>query len=644
MEQRQVHLNYEFGDFRLDTHRRVLSSRTDGLPLQVTGKVFDTLVYLVEHAGQLLDKQTLLAALWPNVVVEESNLTQTIHTLRRVLGERPGEHRFIVTVPGRGYRFVADVRVTPSQDTAQAVAPEQKVEERSVWHRKGVFVAALTAVVAILAGLSFFVTRPPAETQRVAPSVSPSPAVAVLPFVDMSEEQNQAYFADGLSEEILNLLAQSAAMRVIARTSSFSFKDRPELDIATIARKLDATHVLEGSVRKFGEHVRITAQLVDGATSAHLWSRTYDREVTDIFSVQDDIAAAVAAALNATLNAGDQPQRAETTSADAFERYLHGRYFFNRGGESDVMRARDYFEQALQGDPNYARAWAGLAGTYNATLGSGRAETQGAQREWLESIERGLSLGPQLAEAHVRAAQYYWWLGDYATSEQHCKLAIALNPSDSLVLSVSALKAIAIGHRHEALSLQRRAVAVDPLSAAGHANLGYYLAAVSELEAAEKELKHARELSPMLPSIDLGIAKVLVLRQRFDEALSIFTQMSPGPLRDQGLALALYESGKAHAADEALARLKASAEQPNASPQMKIYVAEVQALRGNTEQALAWLEAALGPASGRSASATMADATYLVHRSPYFIQLRTHPRWLSLLPDKMGVGRAAAVD
>ena len=443
MEQRQAHPIYQFADFRLDAQRRVLSSRTDGLPLQVTGKVFDTLLYLVEHAGQLLDKQTLLAALWPNVVVEESNLTQTIHTLRRVLGERPGEHRFIVTVPGRGYRFVADVTLEASDNAAQAVAAEPKVEARSAWPRARIWVASLAAASVILAGLSFFLMRASAEAPRNASIVKPAPAVAVLPFVDMSEAQNQAYFADGLSEEILNLLAQSDAMRVIARTSSFSFKARPELDIATIADRLDVTHVLEGSVRKSGEHIRITAQLVDGATSAHLWSQTYDRDVTDIFSVQDDIAAAVAAALNATLSDGGQPQRADTTDAQAFERYLHGRYFFNRGGESDVARAREYFEQALQGDPNYARAWAGLAGTYHASLSSGQAAAKDEQRAWLASIERALSLGPGLAEAHVRAAQYYWWLGDWETSEEHCKLAIALNPSDSLVLSVSGAKAIA---------------------------------------------------------------------------------------------------------------------------------------------------------------------------------------------------------
>ena len=236
MEQRQAHPTYEFGDFRLDAQRRVLTSRADGLPLQVTGKVFDTLLYLVEHAGQLLDKPTLLAALWPKVVVEESNLTQTIHTLRRVLGERPGEHRFIVTVPGRGYRFVAEVTVAPPDGAAPAVAIESKAEARRSWPRTRIAIAAIVVSITALAGLSFIYTRTPADPPRSESIVAATPAVAVLPFVDMSEGRDQAYFADGLAEEILNLLAQSAAIRVIARTSSFSFRDRPQLDVATIAR------------------------------------------------------------------------------------------------------------------------------------------------------------------------------------------------------------------------------------------------------------------------------------------------------------------------------------------------------------------------------------------------------------------------
>jgi len=630
LNQPQTHSIYAFADFRLDAQRRVLSSGPDGRPLQVTGKVFDTLLYFVEHAGQPLDKQKLLEDLWPNVVVEDSNLTQTIHTLRRILGERPGEHRYIVTLPGRGYRFVADVTTVGVDDEAQPAAVEPLPRRGFAGLRFRALGAPLAAALIIVAGTTAFLMRAPAAPAASTSTHRPMLSVAVLPFVDMSEEKNQTYFADGLSEEILNLLAQSDTMRVIARTSSFSFKDRPEFDIATIARRLDATHVLEGSVRKSGDRVRVTAQLVDGATSAHLWSRTYDRDLTDIFSVQDDIAAAVAAQLDATLSDGGELQRADTTNQRAFERYLHGRYFFNRSGESDVTRAREYFEQALQDDPNYARAWAGLAGTYNASFSSGQAATPEAQRAWLASIERALSLGPGLAEVHVRAAQYYWWLGQWRRSEEHCKLAIALNPSDSLVLIVSASKAVAIGHRHEALSLQRRAVAVDPLSAQARAHLGILLAAVGELEEAEVELQRARELSPTLPRIDFDIARVLVLQRRFDEALELAGQLPAGALREQGLALAYYGAGNISAANAALARLTALAEVPDANNLVKVAVAEVHAFRGDESLALDAIENTLGPTANRQTNANTIWTRHLIHRSPFLTSLHAHARWLPM--------------
>jgi TolB-like protein/DNA-binding winged helix-turn-helix (wHTH) protein/tetratricopeptide (TPR) repeat protein len=628
LTQPQAHPIYAFADFRLDAQRRVLSSRVDGRPLQCTGKVFDTLLYFVEHAGQPLDKQKLLDDLWPNVVVEDSNLTQTIHTLRRILGERPGEHRFIVTLPGRGYRFVAQVTTGEIDEPAQPAAVEPLPRPRFAGLRSlGV---PLAAALFIVAGTTAFLMRAPAAPAASTPTHRPMLSVAVLPFVDMSEEKNQTYFADGLSEEILNLLAQSDSMRVIARTSSFSFKDRPEFDIATIARRLDATHVLEGSVRKSGDHVRITAQLVDGATSAHLWSHTYDRDLTDIFSVQDDIAAAVAAQLDATLGDGSDLRRADTTNQRAFEHYLHGRYFFNRSGESDVTRAREYFEQALHEDPDYARAWAGLAGTYNASFSSGQAATQEAQRAWLAAIERALSLGPGLAEVHVRAAQYYWWLGEWRRSEEHCKLAIALNSSDSHVLGVSALKAIAMGHRHEALSLQRRAAAVDPLSAQARAHLGVLLAAVGELDKAEVELRHARELSPTLPRIDFNIARVLVLQRRFDEALELAGQLPAGALREQGLALAHYGAGNLSAANAAFVRLTALADTPDANPFEKVAVAEVHAFRGDQTLALDTIENTLGPTANRQTNATSIWTRQVIHRSPFLASLHAHARWRPL--------------
>jgi TolB-like protein/DNA-binding winged helix-turn-helix (wHTH) protein len=607
-----AHLIYEFGEFRLDAMRRVLSSRVDGQPLQVTGKVFDTLLYLVERAGQVLDKRTLMSALWPDVVVEEGNLTQTIHTLRRVLGERPDEHRFIVTVPGRGYRFVADVTTNVPDEPAPA-------------RRKSLAVGAVLTAVA-LAGVASFMLTGHEEAQRSAVTLVEEPSIAVLPFVDMSESQDQAYFAEGLSEEILNLLAQSTTLQVTARTSSFSFKGR-NVDIPTIAGTLNVTHVLEGSVRKAGNRVRITAQLVEGSSSVHSWSQTYDRDVTDIFGVQDDIAAAVAEALQARLTSDSSPRNGQTRNAQAFERYLQGRYFFNRRGEADVALAKEYFEQALQIDPNYARAWAGLAGVYYLAPLPAAQSTLDA---WGAAVQRALTLGPNLADSHVRAAQYYWRLGDSRMSEQHCERAIALSPSDPLVLSVSAGRSISAGHWSDGISLQRRAVAVDPLSATGRANLGVYLTAVGEWQEASAELEKARELSPTLARIDADIARVLILQQRYDEAFAAIERMPADPLREQALALAHRAPGQRDVADAALSRLVASQGAHDADPPIELMIAEVYAFRGEHDAALKWVARVLAPTdpeAGRRAGSLREEMLL----SPFLRVLHADARWNSLL-------------
>lgn len=623
MTSQQVHLIYEFGEFRLDALRRVLSARADGTPLQVTGKIFDTLLLFVERAGQLLDKRTLMEALWPNVVVEESNLTQTIHTLRRLLGERPDDHRYIVTVPGRGYRFVAQVttRIVEEPQPA-AVEPTQRTSAPRPPRRR--LMAASAAAMVVLTGVAFWLLQGSGRAERSAVMEPAQLSIAVLPFVDMSEAHDQSYFAEGLSEEILNVLAQSTPLRVTARTSSFAFKGR-SVDIATIAGALKVTHVLEGSVRKSGDRMRITAQLVDGVGSAHIWSQTYDRDATDVFGIQDEIAAAVAESLHVTLTGNKQPRRVQPGNVAAFEHYLQGKYFFNRRGDSDLVRAQDHFQQALQIDPEYARAWAGLAGVYHITMERAPPE---ALAQWGTAVERALQLGPNLAESHVRAAQYQWRLGQPKISEAHCKRAIALNPSDPLVLGVSAGREFAAGHWSEGIALQRRAVAVDPLAAVGRGNLGSYLAAIGEWEEAISELEKARELSSTLNGIDIEIARVQILRRQFAEALAAIGRVPAGPLRDHCVALTYHAPGQRAAADAALARLEARADVPELGAELAIAIAEVYAFRGDNAAAFKWTDRALLPTDPKEARLWTLDEMSL---SPFLRVLHADARWSTLI-------------
>lgn len=629
MGARQTHLIYEFGEFQLDALRRVLSSRKNGESLQVSARVFDALLYFVEHAGQLLDKRTLLQALWPSVVVEESSLSQTIHALRQILGEHPDEHRFIVTVPGRGYRFVADVAVRAADDPEPAAA-ELDTQVLATPRRYGKLLTLTAVTLALIAGLVFRVLRAPEEEQRTSDS-SPIPSIAVLPFVDMSPEGNQQYFADGLSEEILNLLAQSAALRVIARTSSFSFRDR-SADIATIAAKLHVTHVLEGSVRKSGERIRITAQLVDAATSAHLWSETYDRNLQDVFAVQEDIAASVAASLQVALIGSDRPLAGETKSPLAFERYLQGRFFFQRrGSAADLARARTYFEQALEVDPTYARAWAGLAGAYWVGGDVGEPVTAANLPKWRNAVEQALRFGPNLAEAHARAAQYYWTKGDVRQADEHFERAQALSPSDVLVLGMLAGRALRDGRLDEALALQRRALALDPLSATYRSGLANYLMAAGQWDEAKAELHKALELSPTTLNNYASLCRILIVQQRLDEALAAIGHVPQGPMRDACQALVYQAMGDAAAADAALARLTALTETSQRDLTVVLSIAEVYAFRGDSDAAFAWLTSADRQVNDSRDASALWTVQAELRLSPFFKRLSADPRWQPLL-------------
>ena len=238
------------------------------------------------------------------------------------------------------------------------------------------------------------------EIVAPAPVVAPAKSIAVLPFVDMSAGKDQEYFADGLSEELLNLLAKIPELRVAARTSAFKFKGE-KINVQEVAQKLNVAHVLEGSVRKSGNKVRITAQLIKAADGYHVWSETYDRTLDDIFVVQDDIAGAVVKALQVTLLGTALATRSKPQDPEAYNLALQGRYFVERRGEKDLERAIDYFQQSRERDPGYAPAWAGLSQAYAGQADSGFVPVADGYRRAREAAEKALALDPQLVDAHL---------------------------------------------------------------------------------------------------------------------------------------------------------------------------------------------------------------------------------------------------
>ncbi len=241
-------------------------------------------------------------------------------------------------------------------------------------------------------------------------------SIAVLPFLDMSAAKDQGYLSDGVTEEILNRLSQADNLRVIARTSSFSMRDQA-LDVPEIAARLGVEYVLEGSVRRSGEQMRITAQLIDVSTNAHVWSRTYDRRIDDLFAVQDEIAASVAAALQVSLSGNDTTER-PPASVEAHERFLQGQFHYNRRSPGDIERAIQNYKQAVALDPGYARAWAALAGAYSLLYARGESGRPHHLRDLQgEAARKAVELNPHLAVAHARLAQYYFQVQQRAQGE-----------------------------------------------------------------------------------------------------------------------------------------------------------------------------------------------------------------------------------
>src|SRR5439155_12640733 len=358
---------YSFGDFTLDLERGALQKC--GADVRLRPKSFEMLCYLVENHGRLVSKDELLNAVWGRTVVTEGSITQCLIDIRRILGDK--SQSLIRTVPRRGYIF--DAPVSESVETASPVAADTVSVARSASDRAQAIKNRLTWIFAgclllVFAGAWVAVETFGMKTRHDVGATRRS--IAVLPFVDLSPEQDQGHLADGVAEEIHDLLAHVRTLRVIARTSSFSFKGA-NTDLRTIAEKLNVAYVLEGTVRKSADRIRITAQLVDAATRSPAWSQTYDRKLEDAFAVQTEIATAVAQALNVTLaNVTERDIRASVNS-EAFSVYLQGRFFYNRRASGDVERAVKLYEEALRLDPRLARAWVGLTAAYTAQAGDG---------------------------------------------------------------------------------------------------------------------------------------------------------------------------------------------------------------------------------------------------------------------------------
>ena len=525
---------YEFGDFRLDAEKRLLWREDEPVPL--TSRVFETLLYMVEHHDTVLDKERLMEAVWPDSIVEENNLTQNISTLRRVFGETPGSHRFIVTVPGRGYRFVADVRLreadadpepqriaetaiesaeTETERVASVSQPDHPVASRSF---RPILLATAAVLALSVAALFFWRgrTQNPPESPAGIPSariVIPEKSIAVLPFTNLSADKENAFFTEGVQDDILTALAKFADLKVISRMSVASYVAGPHRNLREIGQELGVANVLEGSVRRAGGKVRVTAQLIEMRTNTHLWAETYDRDLADVFAIQSDIAQQIATALEAKLAPEEKARLAArpTTNSEAYVLYLTGRGVEGAVNRSDEIEAEQLYVQATVLDPGFALAYAraSLLNTRISSNGDDLARKAKARAQ----AEEALRLSPTLGEAHMALGLcLYWGENNYDAALKEFEVAAATSPNNAEIYRYVAGIYRRQGRWRESVASFERAMSLDPRNREVAFLAGNNHLFMRDWPAATACYDRALEIAPDFVAPKIGLAYLEVFR------------------------------------------------------------------------------------------------------------------------------------
>ena len=439
-------------------------------------------------------------------------------------------------------------------------------------------------------------------------------SIAVLPFVNMSADQEQEYFADGISEELLNLLAQIPELRVIARTSSFSFKGK-EVDIAEIARQLNVAHVLEGSVRKSGDKLRITAQLIRTADSSQLWSETYDRQLTDVFAIQDEIAAAVVDQLKLKLLGG--APTSHSTNPEAYALYLQAREINRQYTTEAFSQATDLYRQALAIDPGYAAAWAGLAYVHlDQVINSITPAEEGIPLA-RDAIEHALAVDPDFARAHAaRGLAAILYDRDLAAAARSIERALAIEPTSPEILNIAAILARRLARFDLAIAIGEHQVSRDPLNTDSRFDLAVAHRYAGHLDDALEHVHAVLRLRPGFLYAHATIGGILLQQGDAKAALAEFRQ-EEGSGGLEGLAMAYHALGQHAESDAVLAELKRAHAGTAAHA-----VASVLAFRGESDAAFEWLERAAADRHPHFGSTII---------YPAFARLHSDPRWLPFL-------------
>ena len=578
---------YQFGPFSLDPVKRRLLR--DGAVVRLTPKAFETLLALVQERGKTIEKDELLNKVWAGVAVEENNLNQSITALRKSLGDSRHESQYIATIPGVGYRFVADVKEVDG-DESVTETPAAAPESRPVTRTRALRYALLVIVPLVLAAVVY------ALLNREKPVAAVS-SIMVLPLENLSGDPSQEYFADGLTDALIGDLAKIGSLHVISRTSSMHYKGTKK-SLPAIAAEMKVDAIVEGTVQRSGDRVVIRAQLIHAPTDRHLWVQTYERPIRDVLDLQSEIAQTIAQTVQIQMTAAEQSRLTarHAVRPKAFDDYLQGRFlYWNKRTGENLNKAIGHFRSAINEDPNYAPAYVGLADCYNA-LGAvqvGALPPLEARRLAEEAATKALALDPSLAEAYNALGYVKLFNWNWAGAEQDFKRAIELNPNYANAHNFYASFLIARGQIDESIAASNRARELDPFSLSISAQRGFLLENARRYDEAIDQLRAVIVMDPNHYQAYWILGHTYAANGQYDQAIEAsqkavdLSERAPGALGMLGLAYAL--AGRKDDANKVLNELVELNKQRYVTPVafINVYIG-----LGNKDQAFVWLEKA----------------------------------------------------
>jgi len=653
----------KFGSFEADLRSGELTKQ--GRILRLQEQPFRLLAMLLERPRQVVTREEVRQRLWPHAVVDfDHGLNKAISKIRDALGDSAESPRFVETVARRGYRFVADVAVVldepsppapatsgPAADTPSPVSPDLlgnvegspkraahsgqtphagqtepsgadgrkfRTGPFALWTGSGAVLVGLLALVAVLSRWQHH-------------AIVPIRSVAVLPLQNLSGDPSQEYFADGMTDELINQLGQIRPLRVISRTSMMTYKNVHK-PLADIARELDVQAVVEGSVLRVGDQVRITAQLIRVPEDEHLWAHSYEGSFRDTLALQSEVSRAIAGQILTTVSHQEHSAltRARVVNAEAYEAYLKARYFWNRRDAQGLEKAIAYFQRAIAVDPDYAEAYSGLAEAY-VTAGHwvyGVLSPQAAFPQAKAAAIQALRLDPTLSDAHTALAwalnQYTW---DWEGAGREFRRAIELNPGYANAHHSYAYQLMLMGRSDEGIAEMRMAENLDPLSLIISTDVADVLLLARRFDESMRQTQKALDMDANFAMARFQMGQVLVQKRLFEAAIAQFQR-------------AIELSGHSSAFDAALAHAHASAghtaeakriigeleQRQNPDGVVDANIAMVYVGLGDAEQAMNWLEKAY-------------EARFNPHilLRPELDPLRSNPRFKALL-QRLGLG------